>query len=111
MLKKIFYFLKSFSYISGNETLHFSAQAPKIKKTTQRKLFIFQETETPKIYFILENGNPKKLFTFQETELFYTSRKVYSEPWHKGTFLYFRKGIFRTLTYLEQEAYSEPWYI
>ena len=28
-----------------------------------------------------------------------------------GTFLYFRKGIFRTLAYLELEVYSEPWYI
>ena len=25
-----------------------------------------------------------------------------------GTFLYFGKGIFRTLAYLELEAYSEP---
>ena len=25
--------------------------------------------------------------------------------------LYFEKGIFRTLAYLEPEAYSEPWYV
>ena len=29
----------------------------------------------------------------------------------KKFFLYFLKGIFGTLTYLELEAYSEPWYI
>ena len=34
---------------------------------------------------------------------------VYSEPWHDGFFLYFRKGIFRTPAYSEPEAYSEPW--
>ena len=32
---------------------------------------------------------------------------MYSQPWHKGTFLYFRKGKFRTLAYLELEEYSE----
>ena len=46
---------------------------------SQKKAFlIFQETETPKKFFILEkkelpsiprNGNPKKLFIFQEMEL------------------------------------------
>ena len=28
-----------------------------------------------------------------------------------GTFLYFGKGIFKTLAYLKLEAYSEPWHI
>ena len=41
----------------------------------------------------------------------YISGKVYSELWHNGTFLYFGKGLFRALAYLELEAYSEPWYI
>ena len=45
----------------------------------------------------------QKFFIFQETKISYIS--VY------GTFLYFRKCIIRTLTYLEQEAYSEHWYI
>ena len=27
------------------------------------------------------------------------------------TFLYFGKGIFRTLAYLDLETYSEPWHI
>ena len=42
-----------------------------------------------------------------KTKLFYISRKVYSENKHNETFLYFEKGIFRALTYLEQKAYSE----
>ena len=77
---------------------------------SQKKAFlIFLETENPKKFFIFqekehshasENRNPKKFLTFQETEFSYISRK--------GTFLYFGKGIFRTLTYLELEAYSEP---
>ena len=45
------------------------------------------------------------------TEFSYILGKVYSKPWHNRTFLYFRKGIFRALSYLELEAYSEPWYI
>ena len=28
-----------------------------------------------------------------------------------GTFSYFKKGLLRTLAYLQLEAYSEPWYI
>ena len=39
---------ESLSYISGNRTLHFSAQALKIKKSTRRKLLILQKTVTPK---------------------------------------------------------------
>ena len=31
------------------------------------------------------------------TELSYILEKIYSEPQHNGTFLYFRKDIFRTL--------------
>ena len=65
-----------------------------------KKSLIFWNRETPKIFF-----------TFQETELSYTAEK--------GAFLYFlkekvlfhlRKGIIRTLAYLELEAYSEPGY-
>ena len=52
-----------------------------------KKFLIFQKTETP-----------TKLFIFQETELSYISGEVYSELWHNGTFLYFKKGMFRTLT-------------
>ena len=59
---------------------------------SQKKAFlIFQETETPKKFFILEkkelpsiprNGNPKKLFIFQEMDFLSPSLK---------DFLYFRK--------------------
>ena len=45
------------------------------------------------------------------TELSYISGKLYSEHQHDETFLYFRKGIFRTLAYLDLETYSESWYI
>ena len=60
---------------------------------------MFQETETP-----------KKFFIFQETELSYIPGKEYSEPWHNGTFLSFGNRTFRTLAYLELEVCSEPWY-
>ena len=41
---------------------------------------------------------------FQETELSYNPGKVYSETCHNGTYIYFEKGIFRTLICLEREA-------
>ena len=78
---------KKASYILGNITF----------QSTSRKFPLFQEMETPKksLYF------RKWIFLIlQETELSYTSGN--------GTVLYFGKGIFRTLTYLELEAYSEP---
>ena len=47
--------------------------------------------------------------------MFYIFRKQNPEKIRyvsgNGTFLCFRKGIFRSLAYLELEAYSEPWYI
>ena len=45
----------------------------------------------------------KKALVFHETELSYTSGN--------RTFFSLKKGIFRTLAYLELEAYSEPWHI
>ena len=63
---------------------------------SQKKAFlIFLETE---FSYISGNGNPEKL-------PYISSGKVHWEPWHSGTFLYFGKGIFRTLAYLEL-AYS-----
>ena len=59
-----------------------------------RKFPIFREME---LFYISENENPEKLLIIHETELSYLSGKVYSEPWHNGTFLYFGKGVFRTL--------------
>ena len=53
--------------------------------------------------YISGKGNSEKMF--------YISEKLYSEPEHNGTFLYFGKGIFRTLAHLELKAYSEPCYI
>ena len=73
---------------------------PKIKKLLY--IFIFQEmkfswSNIKKFLIFQKTETPKKLFIFQEMELSYISGKVYLEPWHNGTFLYFRKGIFRTL--------------
>ena len=80
-IKKIFIFSqkKAFSYISGNETLHLSAQAQRIKKSTPRKFVLLEETETLKtplifsskkaVFMFREKRTPKKFFIFQETEL------------------------------------------
>ena len=66
-IKRFLIFSKeSFSYISGNGTLHFSAPSRKNKENLSRKRFLIfqemellgsnikkiQETETPKIFFI-----------------------------------------------------------
>ena len=69
ILKKSLYFLKrSFFFLPGNGTLHFSAQARRLKKFLlfQEMDFLgsnikkFKETETPKkIPYISENGSPK----------------------------------------------------
>ena len=89
------------SYISRN------GNPEKIPYIFFKKSFlIFRKTRTPKFFFI-----------FQKTKLSYISGKVYSEPWHNITFLYFGKSIIQNtnitelLEYLEQKAYSEPWYI
>ena len=77
-------------YIQGNGTF----------LVHRRKFLIFQETEAPKKSLYFRKWN---FFIFQETKLFYTSGN--------GTFLYFGKGIFKTLAYLEVEAFSESWRI
>ena len=78
ILKNSYIFSKeNFSYISRNETLHFSAQDQKIIKSTQRKFLILQETKTPKetsyifitrkLFLCFRKRKPqKKLFIFQE---------------------------------------------
>ena len=82
----------------------------------QKKAFlVFREVE---LFYISRNGNPEKIpyisdnatfqyflkrrprnssLYFRKRILSYISGKVYSEPWHNGTFLYFWKSIFRTL--------------
>ena len=93
-LKDVLIFSKeSFSYISGNRTMDFSAQAQKINKICPRKMelfysnikkfVIFQETGTPKKFIIFSQKKAslifqkteilKKLFILQETELSYIS--------------------------------------
>ena len=56
---------KSFSYIFSNETPHFLARAPEIKKKfTRRKFFILQETEA------LKKLQKKAFLIFQKTSYF-----------------------------------------
>ena len=50
---------ESFSYISGNGTLHFSGQ-----KFTSRKFFILQQQETPKALLIF--SQKKAVIMFRE---------------------------------------------
>ena len=58
-----------------------------------------------------ENAPREKFLHFFKRKLFLYFRKRNPEkvPYisGNGTFLYFRKGIFRTLAYLEPETYSE----
>ena len=65
--------IKKISYISGKEN------------TKKKLLSYFLEI---KLFLNLgnRNGNPEKFFIFQETELSDISGKIYSEPWHNGTF-------------------------
>ena len=51
-----------------------------------------------KISYTSGNEKPSEILTFQEAELSHISGKQCLEPWHNGTFLCFKKGIFRTLT-------------
>ena len=68
---------------------------------TLKKLLILRETQPfspPRENLLyLGNGNPEKILILPETELSYISGN--------RTFLYFGKGIVRTLTY------SKSWYI
>ena len=82
------------SYISGNGTF---------QSTPQKISYISGKGNPEKNLYISGNGNPEKILILPETELPYISGNV--------TFLYFGKGIFRTLAYLELEEYSEPGHI
>ena len=61
------------------------------------------ELSNSKITKFLIFSQKKAVLIFQEAE---TQKILYVSV--NGTFLCFRKGIFRTLAYLELEAYSEP---
>ena len=123
-----FFYIYIFSYISengkpGKKFLIFQGkktlkqllifQKMELFSLSREKFLIFQETENQKklpifsqkkvLFTFRETKTPKKFIIFQEKELYYISGK--------GTFLYFGKGIFRTLAYLELETYLEPWYI
>ena len=85
--KKLLYFLKRkliiFFYISGNGTLHFSAQAQKNRKNPPRKKFlIFLEME-------LSNSNIKKILIFSQKKTFpiFSQKKVLLIFSQKKTFL------------------------
>ena len=71
------------SYIFSKESFYYISGSETLKK-----VFLFLEMEIP-----------KKFLVFQQTERSYNSGKE--------AFLYFRKGIFRILAYLELEACSE----
>ena len=106
-IKKKLYFLKrklflyypkeTFSYISGNTTLHFSAQDQRIQKSTPKKFLILQETETSKKFLIFsQKETPKKFFIFQEMELSYIEgnpKKTFRDQKFKKSFLYFGKQL------------------
>ena len=66
-------------------------------------ILIFRELCGSNIEKFLIFSQKKGTLIFRETEL--------SSISGNETFLYFGKGIFRTLTYLELEVYSEPCYI
>ena len=55
----------------------------------------------------------KVSYVFSKEPLNFWKRKPRKNPYisRNGTFLYFGKGIFRTLAYLKLEAYSEPRHI
>ena len=108
--------LKSFLYC---RKWNFSAQAQKIKNIRPEKIYsnikkTFYIFSKESFSYILGKGNPEKILYISRNrtflifqgrniqnpiieELSYSSRKEYSEPWHNGTFLYFRKWCFLVL--------------
>ena len=70
IFKKNYIFSKeSFSYISGNKTLHFSTQAAKIKKKPLENFLYFRKRKPKKnshFLIFLETETSKKLLIFQE---------------------------------------------
>ena len=84
--------------MSGNETLHFSAQPRKIKKNNPKKIFYILSNGNPKkisyifskesCSYISVNGHPKKLIITQEVT--FRAQKIKTNPLLKS-FLYFGK--------------------
>ena len=71
IFKKNYIFSKeSFSYISGNKTLHFSTQAEKILKKPLENFLYFRKRKPkknfPHFLIFLETETSKKLLIFQE---------------------------------------------
>ena len=100
--KLFWYFLKRelFLFFRKLKSALFSQSLKNKRNPPPREFLILQEAKPPKnfLYFleksfsyISENGNHKKII--------YISGN--------GTFLYFRKGISRTLVYSKPETYSE----
>ena len=85
---------ESFSYVSGNETLHFSVQARKIKKIcpkkiSQEKVFlILQETKIQKKFLIFSPEKGFLIFWKTETPKYFL---IFQETETLKNFLYFRK--------------------
>ena len=90
-------------------------QPQKIKRTTPKKLFLNFRKGKPrqkflyflerKLFLYFRKQKPRKNYLYFRKRNFLIPEKVYSELWHNGSSLYFRKVLFRTL------AYSESWYI
>ena len=95
--------LKKIPYISGN------GNPKKVSYISEMELF---SPPQEKIFYTSRNGSPDKISYISSKESFsYISEKENPERIFyisgNGTFLYCRKGIFRTLVYSELTAYSE----
>ena len=67
---------------------YFRKQQPENFEKTPKAFLIFRETHGPKIFLVFQE---RHIQNPSITELFYISGKVYSEPWHNGSSLYFGK--------------------
>ena len=125
--KAFLIFSEIFSYISENETPHFLIPSPKNKKVALvlKKFLYFgkrnpalfsprsknKNIDTEKISYTSGNENPEKSsYIFLKESYSYISGIGNPEkvPYFSRNFFYFRKCIFRTLSYLELGAYSKP---
>ena len=107
--------------MSRNGTLHFSAQAWKIKKSTPRKtsytsgnpsglpkkILMFFSKES--CSYISENGNLEENLLNIKKNLYFRKRNflIFRERYIQNPSIFRTRSIFRTLVYLEPETYSE----